>query len=151
VTSGGAQYASSAGISLPVSAQRTVPSVVLDCFAGTMFSGSDMKYLLLVAQDHVKISHSGQKALNGCHRWEREGTWFPHTPILVGCVGFSTSSKNQHTPLQSRGTRQRAFFAVRKQHTKQVTPVEDKKPGSAGGSPALGRAASPHSQKLVGL
>jgi hypothetical protein len=54
----------------------------------------------------------------------------------VGCVGFSTKSKNQHTPLQSRGTRQRAFFAVRKQHTKQVTPVEPARP-KAGEPPAL--------------
>jgi hypothetical protein len=71
---------------------------------------------------------------NGCHPGEREGTRFPNTLILVGYVGFSASSKNQHTPLQSRGTRQRAFFAVRKQHTKQVPPVEGLQP-SAGFTP----------------
>jgi hypothetical protein len=46
-------------------------------------------------------------------------------PILVGFVGFfDFIEKKQQTPLQSRGTRLRAVFAVRKQHTKQVTPVE---------------------------
>jgi hypothetical protein len=45
-------------------------------------------------------------------------------PILVGCIVFSTSSKTQYTPRQSCGTRLRAVFAVRNQHTVQVTPVE---------------------------
>jgi hypothetical protein len=60
--------------------------------------------------------------------WEREGTGFPRNPMIVGYVVFSTKSKNQHTPLQSRGTLLRAFCAVRKQHTKQVTPVEGVNP-----------------------
>jgi hypothetical protein len=60
--------------------------------------------------------------------WEREGTGFPRNPMIVGYVVFSTKSKNQHTPLQSRGTLLRAFCAVRKQHTKQVTPVEGLQP-----------------------
>jgi hypothetical protein len=41
----------------------------------------------------------------------------------VGCLRFSTSSKNQQTPRQSCGTRQRAFFAVRKQSLPQVKAV----------------------------
>jgi hypothetical protein len=49
-------------------------------------------------------------------------------PILVGGIVFSTTSKNQQTPRQSRGTRLHAFFAMRKQHTKQVTPVEGHSP-----------------------
>jgi hypothetical protein len=63
--------------------------------------------------------------LNGCHHGECEGNWFPYTPHSGGgwCF-FDFVEKNQQTPLQSRGTRLRAVFAVRKQHTKQVTPVE---------------------------
>jgi hypothetical protein len=34
------------------------------------------------------------------------------------------SLHNVFSPLQSCGTLLRAFFAMRKQHTKQVTPVE---------------------------
>jgi len=49
--------------------------------------------------------------------------------MLVGFVLFSTKSKKEQTPRQSCGTRWRAFFAVRKQHTKQVTPVEGCAPG----------------------
>jgi hypothetical protein len=45
-------------------------------------------------------------------------------PILVGFVGFSTSSKNQQTPRQSCGTQVRVFFAMRKQYTIQVKSVE---------------------------
>jgi NAD(P)-dependent dehydrogenase (short-subunit alcohol dehydrogenase family) len=56
--------------------------------------------------------------------WEREGTLFLHKPMIVGYVVFSTSSKKRHTPLQSPGTRLRVFFALRKQCSSQVTPVE---------------------------
>ena len=49
-------------------------------------------------------------------------------PILVGFVVFSTKSKKQQTPLQSCGTQLRVFFTVRKQHTKQVKPVEGGNP-----------------------
>jgi hypothetical protein len=42
--------------------------------------------------------------------------------------------KKQHTPLQSCGTQLRAFFAVGKQHTIQVKPVEGAMPQQ--GSPA---------------
>jgi hypothetical protein len=44
-------------------------------------------------------------------------------------VPISTSSKKHQPPLQSRGTWPRAFFAVRKQHTVQVKPVEGAAPG----------------------
>ena len=54
---------------------------------------------------------------------DHAGTPFPRNPMMVGCVGFSTTSKNQHTPLESCGTRLRAVFAVCKQHTRQVKPV----------------------------
>jgi hypothetical protein len=60
---------------------------------------------------------------------EREGTWFPHAPHSGGvwCF-FRRSRKKQHTPLQSCGTRLRAVFAVRKQHTIQVKPGEGSPP-----------------------
>jgi hypothetical protein len=46
-------------------------------------------------------------------------------PILVGSGGFLDLVEKKHqTPLQSCGTRLRAFFAVRKQHIIQVKPVE---------------------------
>jgi hypothetical protein len=65
--------------------------------------------------------------LNGCHQWVREGTRFPHTPHSGGvCCFFRLRRKKQHTPRQSCGTRLRAFFAVRNQHTKQVKPGEGK-------------------------
>jgi hypothetical protein len=45
-------------------------------------------------------------------------------PILVGFVVFTATPQKPHTPLQSPGTRLRAFFAVRNQHTVQVNPIE---------------------------
>jgi hypothetical protein len=42
---------------------------------------------------------------------------------------FSTSSKKPYTPREWAGTRQRAVFAVRNQHTVQVKPVEGAAPG----------------------
>jgi hypothetical protein len=41
---------------------------------------------------------------------------------------FSTKSKKTYTPLEWAGTRQRAVFAVRNQHTVQVKPVEGQHP-----------------------
>jgi hypothetical protein len=41
-----------------------------------------------------------------------------------GLLFFSTKSKKQQTPRQSCGTQVRAFFAVRKQCSPQVTLVE---------------------------
>ena len=49
-------------------------------------------------------------------------------PFGVGCVGFSTSSKNPHTPPEWVGTLLRACFAVRKQSPPQVKPVDPPQP-----------------------
>jgi hypothetical protein len=46
----------------------------------------------------------------------------------VGFLFFSTSSKKTETPPEWFGTRQHAFFAVRKQHKNHVTPVEGRNP-----------------------
>jgi len=45
-------------------------------------------------------------------------------PFGVGCLRFSTKSKNANTPPEWAGTLLRAFFALRKQSPPQVTPVE---------------------------
>ena len=45
-------------------------------------------------------------------------------PFGVGCLRFSTSSKNANTPPEWAGTLLGAFFALRKQSPPQVTPVE---------------------------
>jgi hypothetical protein len=53
-------------------------------------------------------------------------------PILVGVCRMERRCVQRlsirHTRLESRGTRLRAFFAVRKQHTMQVKPVEGVNP-----------------------
>jgi len=64
----------------------------------------------------------------GHQNGECAGTWFPHTPHSGGVCCFFDFVEKQQTPRQSCGTRLRAFFAVRKQHTKQVTPVETLNP-----------------------
>ena len=45
-------------------------------------------------------------------------------PFGVGCLRFSTKSKNANTPPEWAGTLLRACFALRKQSPPQVTPVE---------------------------
>jgi hypothetical protein len=64
--------------------------------------------------------------LNGCHLWEYKGTWFPHTPHSGGFCGFFDEVEKNQNPTAKLwdDTRLRAFSAVRKQHTKQVKPVE---------------------------
>jgi len=44
-------------------------------------------------------------------------------PFGVGCLRFSTKSKNANTPPEWAGTLLRACFAVRKQSPPQVIPV----------------------------
>ncbi len=44
-------------------------------------------------------------------------------PFSVGCLRFSTKSKNANTPPEWVGTPLRAFFALRKQSLPQVTPI----------------------------
>jgi hypothetical protein len=66
-------------------------------------------------------------------------------PFWWGFV-FSPNHPPPHqTPLQSRGTRQRAFFAVRKQHTKQVTPIEVSAPLRFIRNPANAACSTLHS------
>ena len=57
------------------------------------------------------ISPLGRSSLNRCHP-----------------AGSARELRSLATPRQSCGTRLHAFFAVRKQHTKQVTPVEGQHP-----------------------
>jgi len=45
-------------------------------------------------------------------------------PFGVGCLHFSTKSKNANTPSECAGRLLRAFFAVRKQSPPQVKAVE---------------------------
>jgi hypothetical protein len=71
--------------------------------------------------------HPSMGVTSGCVREPGSRT----RPILVRSGVFSTKSKKHQTPRQSCGTRLRAFLAVRKQHTKQETPVE-------GGHPSMG-------------
>jgi len=52
-----------------------------------------------------------------------EKTTLPSLKLVRVCCVFRRSRKTQ-TPLQRCGTRLRTVFAVGKQHTKQVTPVE---------------------------
>ena len=54
-------------------------------------------------------------------------------PFSVGCLRFSTSSKNANTPPEWVGTSLRALFAVRKQSPPQVTPVEEGFPNTLQG------------------
>jgi hypothetical protein len=58
----------------------------------------------------------------------RMGTRFPHTPHSGGVWGFLDEVEKTPNPkphCKAVGTRPCAFFAVRKQHIKQVKPVEN--------------------------
>jgi hypothetical protein len=72
------------------------------------------------------------KVLNGCHLWECEGTWFPHTPHSGGVYYFFDEVEKTNKPhgkALARGSVR--FIRLRKQHTIQVKPVE-------GGTPLRG-------------
>jgi hypothetical protein len=69
-------------------------------------------------------------------------------PFGVGCMVFSTKSKKPYTPLEWAGTRQRAVFAVRNQHTVQVKPVEGPCPHTPCGQQGLFKRYCPQSPAL---
>jgi len=54
----------------------------------------------------------------------REGTWFPHTPHSGGVCWFFDEVEKPTNPTAKLWHAAACVFSVRKQHTKQVIPVE---------------------------
>jgi hypothetical protein len=74
---------------------------------------------------HAPCSQQGlfEKYCGGGLR-EREGTRFPHTPYYGGVWCFFHEVEKTPDPTVKLWHAAACIFAVRKQHTKQVTPVE---------------------------
>ena len=83
---------------------------------------------LLLRSKKTKEKQVWGCALNGCHQWVCEGTWFPHAPLCSGVCMFCSYAAKHTNPTRMGWHAPGAFFASRKRCAPQVTPVEGLRP-----------------------